>query len=208
MCNKLISSLAGAAFILAASESAFAADLARKMPVKAPPPPPPVPVYSWTGWYVGGNVGYGFGRARSNITGEAPSITPAFQGCPPAGRDLCTNVADSHSMNGVIGGLQLGYNYQFGSYLAGIEADIQATGQRGTSNFAVNTGLVTTPPTTLVGSDSEKLDWLGTLRGRLGVTVDRWLAYGTGGLAYGRVGTDGSLAVNGVAPGGWGSSTA
>jgi outer membrane immunogenic protein len=111
-------------------------------------------------------------------------------------------------MNGVIGGLQFGYNYQFGSYLAGIEADIQATGQRGTSNFAVNTGLVTTPPTTLVGSDSEKLDWLGTLRGRLGVTVDRWLAYGTGGLAYGRVGTDGSLAVNGVAPGGWGSSTA
>jgi hypothetical protein len=40
-------------------------------------------------------------------------------------------------MDGVIGGLQLGYNYHFGSYLAGIEADIQAAGQRGTSNFAV-----------------------------------------------------------------------
>jgi hypothetical protein len=55
MRNKLISSLAGAAFILAASGSAFAATPKKKTP--PPPPPPPAPVYSWTGWYVGGNVG-------------------------------------------------------------------------------------------------------------------------------------------------------
>ena len=60
MRNKLISSLAGAAFILAASGFAFAADL-NKPVYKGPPPPPPAPVYSWTGWYVGGNVGYGGG---------------------------------------------------------------------------------------------------------------------------------------------------
>jgi outer membrane immunogenic protein len=60
MPNKLISGLVGTAFILSASSVAFAADMAVKMPVKAPPPPS-APVYSWTGWYIGANGGYGWG---------------------------------------------------------------------------------------------------------------------------------------------------
>jgi outer membrane immunogenic protein len=62
MRNKLISGLAGVAFSFALSGFAFAAD----MPVKAPPPPP-APVYSWTGWYVGDNVGYGWGDANTDL---------------------------------------------------------------------------------------------------------------------------------------------
>jgi outer membrane immunogenic protein len=58
MRNSLTSSLVGAAFSFAASGLAFAADMA----VKAPPSPPPAPVYSWTGWYIGGNVGGGWGH--------------------------------------------------------------------------------------------------------------------------------------------------
>src|SRR6201997_5040922 len=49
---------------------AFAADMA----VKAPPAPPPAPVYNWTGFYVGGNVGYGFGRARNDFAFEQSCV--------------------------------------------------------------------------------------------------------------------------------------
>src|SRR5262249_49697436 len=67
MRNKLISSLVGAGFSFAASGAAFSADMAVKMPVKAPPPLP-ASIYSWTGFYVGGNVGYSWGRSSTNAT--------------------------------------------------------------------------------------------------------------------------------------------
>src|SRR5215831_18035399 len=82
MRDKLISGLAGAAFILSASGSGFAADLPRKAPVKAPPPPP-APVYSWTGFYVGVNVGYSWGRSNNdwNYINQIDSLPGPI--CPP-----------------------------------------------------------------------------------------------------------------------------
>ena len=74
MRNKLISSLAGAAFSFAGSGLALAADMA----VKAPPPPPPAPVYSWTGWYVGGNVGK-VGVSGNSIVSMGPSSGPPLR---------------------------------------------------------------------------------------------------------------------------------
>src|SRR5262249_20839253 len=85
---------------------AFAADMA----VKAPPPPP-APVYSWTGWYVGGNVGYSWGDAQTDISGSGTSVSlPGFL----VGFHNPSAFAGSNTarLNGVIGGGQVGYNYQ------------------------------------------------------------------------------------------------
>jgi outer membrane immunogenic protein len=91
---------------------------------------------------------------------------------------------------GVTGGAQLGYNWQIGSRVTGVEADIQGSGIKGSAS-AVPTLLITGQPATGVLDSSEpKLSWFGTVRGRLGVTVTPdLLLYGTGGLAYGHVDT-------------------
>jgi outer membrane immunogenic protein len=175
MSNRLIS-VALTTFILAASGSAFAADMAVKMPVKAPPPPP-APVYNWTGFYVGGNVGYGWGSASSDVNYFQPFAPDIFA--------LRINGSDTVHMNGVIGGVQAGYNLQSGNYLFGIETDFQGSGQSGTSNFniAFNNGN----PSNASISLKERMPWFGTVRGRVGYVANQWLLYATGGLAYGRI---------------------
>jgi outer membrane immunogenic protein len=85
--------------------------------------------------------------------------------------------------SGVIGGGQLGYNWQFGSLLLGGEADIQGT------SFHGSRVLVSTLGNSITSNTS--LDYLGTLRGRVGFAHDRWLVYGTGGLAYTTINHDG-----------------
>ncbi|MGX7703944.1 outer membrane protein [Methylobacterium sp. Gmos1] len=76
--------------------------------------------------------------------------------------------------SGIVGGGQVGYNLQFGNVVAGLEADILGTGLSG--RFAAGAFSART-----------SLDWFGTVRGRLGLAVDRVLVYATGGLAYGQV---------------------
>ena len=100
----------------AAIQSASAADL----PLKAPPPPPPV--WSWTGWYVGGNLGYSWGRDNGPVTLSDPVTGPLY------------SVDSNTRLDGVIGGLQVGHNSQIPNWVYGLEADIQASGQRGSSN--------------------------------------------------------------------------
>ena len=164
---------------LAAVDTASAADLA----LKAPPAPA---WYDWTGFYIGGNVGYSWGRTRTNYTvaGLAPFST-------------------SQSMNGALGGLQAGYNWQFNrNWLFGLEADIQGTGQRGTATLP--TFVVTPPPaavalpsTTSTATLAQKLPWFGTLRARLGIEpTDHWLLYITGGLAYGEIKSTANVATS------------
>lgn len=159
--------LIGAAVMLAGP--ALAADMNVKAPLyKAPPM---VPVFSWTGWYIGGNIGYGWGE------GTSPSVTsPNFtfnQGAFP-----------SLSPKGVIGGGQIGYDWQVNpSWVIGLVADFQGADitASGTRNVVNLQGV---PGTT---SLSEKLDFLGTVRARAGWAVNNWLFYGSGGLAYGDV---------------------
>jgi outer membrane immunogenic protein len=192
MSKHLVVAVALAALV---SSSVFAAD----MPLKAPPAPI-APTWSWTSFYVGGNVGYGWGNETGNWS--ALGIDTIGDPCStPGGASLCPATTTSNKLNGALGGLQAGYNWQIGTYLAGIETDIQYSGQKGNASvssaitFPGFGGPVTVP---FSGTSSERLDWFGTLRGRLGVTSDRWLIYATGGLAYGEVRTQGAVNATGV----------
>jgi outer membrane immunogenic protein len=167
-----------AAFVaLAAAGSANAADMALKAP-----PPAPVPVWTWTGFYVGGNIGYGWGKSD-----PAVSFFNEPQGI------LLDSENGSFNVDGVIGGGQAGYNWQKDNWVLGIEADIQASGQSGSGTLVCATACKFSglPVSETL---SEKLDWFGTVRGRLGVTVTPTiLLYATGGLAYGEIATNGSI---------------
>jgi outer membrane immunogenic protein len=158
--------------LLGLAAPAIAADMA----VKARPMVAPM-AYSWTGFYVGGNVGYGWLRSTEQIAGADPASVAFI-----ANNTIPTSIPLDSS--GVLGGGQVGYNWQFApNWVAGIEADIAAADFRQS----------TTVPNPLGGrpmSGSESLNWIGTVRGRVGfVPMDRLLVYGTGGFAYG----DGSL---------------
>jgi outer membrane immunogenic protein len=167
--------------------AASAADLPRQMYTKAPPAPLPA-MYNWTGFYGGVNIGGSWGHQDSSL---ASAIT---------GATLLTN---SLGLNGIIGGGQIGYNWQNGSpWVFGLEADIQGSGQRGDGSFFIAPiiGALVVPGSSIAYED--KLDWFGTVRGRIGYAIgDRgtWLPYITGGLAYGQGNINGSGTAAGVA---------
>jgi outer membrane immunogenic protein len=177
--------------------SAFAADLPSK---KAPPYIPPPPAV-WTGFYAGLNIGGGFGTGDTQYGAEGP-IGWTF--VPPGALFLTPGAAwtEATNLSGVIGGGQVGYNYQFGagglgSWVVGLEADIQGAGL---SSHSQGYGNVFLPASlglaggagvgAALDSTSTRVDWYGTVRGRLGfLFTPTLLVYGTGGLAYGGVNT-------------------
>jgi outer membrane immunogenic protein len=152
----------------------LAADLAARTYTKAPALTP-APVSNWSGFYLGGNLGWGDGNTDFSFL---PS-REAFE------RNNATLGARS---TGVTGGAQIGYNWQVGSLVTGLEADIQGSNIKG-SVRAIPIGEFTglPDPGSLFSSEA-RLSWFGTVRGRLGVAVTPdLLLYGTGGLAYGHV---------------------
>ncbi len=192
---------------------AIAADMA-PAPLLAYKAPVAVPiVYNWTGWYVGANVGYGWGDPNTDLVASGNNIS--FPG--PAAISNSLGFAGSHSqrMSGIIGGAQLGYNYRIGPmWVMGFETDFQGSSERGNGTSAVPfsgtfcSGVVILPPlrcfattaynATATTSHEAKIDWLGTVRGRLGLVVyDQLVVYGTGGLAYGQVSASGTTSANG-----------
>jgi outer membrane immunogenic protein len=184
--------LASTSALVAFGSPSFAADL----PVKAvrAPVAAPVAAYDWTGWYAGGNLGYSWGRARSDF--DVPGFVFDANGPLALGGILdVPGVAgsDKVNLNGIVGGGQLGYNWQTSSnWLLGIEADFQWTGEKGSRALSADPIAFT-----IIGEgsgtiDSEtnytaKIQWFGTVRGRLGFVADHLLFYGTGGFAYGNV---------------------
>jgi outer membrane immunogenic protein len=181
--QKFIVSAAIALSAIAGIGAASAADLATRPYSKAPVYVEPG--YDWTGFYIGANVGYSWGRSADTSSLSAGAGGPV----------LFTDTNRSN-MNGVVGGGQIGYNWQMQNWLWGLEADFQGTGQRGSHSYTCPTGVCTAPfgvvapfpgpavPATL----SQQIDWFGTFRGRAGVLVSpKVLLYATGGLAYGQV---------------------
>ena len=157
--------LLGISALAFATTSAFAADLPARMPAKAPAYIPLA--YTWTGFYLGGNFGWGWS------SGDATTVLGGVTG------------TTSGTGNGALGGLQAGYNWQTGALVFGVETDIQLSG--GSGNFTGSNGAITTTGTA-------KNPWFGTIRGRLGYAfAPRWLAYVTGGGAYGENKIDGTI---------------
>lgn len=172
--------------------SAYAADLpSRKAPMIMAPPPP---VFTWSGFYVGLNAGGTFNNRNNFSVVAAPVANAGIAGAPAVQAAIDSSVTGFGSLgqrSGAILGAQAGYNWQFGSpFLLGIEADIQGivqpgdrltyTGTAPQAGFAAaNTSSVTV---------TKRLDYLGTVRGRIGyVFAPNFMLYATGGLAYGQV---------------------
>jgi outer membrane immunogenic protein len=162
--------------------SSFAADMA----VKAPPPPAPA-TSSWTGFYVGGNIGYGWGDARTDTNW---SNLGGFAGVPSASA-VTTNTL---KLDGASGGFQAGYNLQLSPMVvAGLETDWQATNARASANNSTAYSLLGILPATATSNYQTKLLSFGTVRARLGYLAGANLFYATGGFAYGREEVGGTL---------------
>ena len=176
---------------LALGNSAFAADMAPRMYTKAAPVV--APIYNWSGVYAGIHAGYTFGE-RNDVTTAgvlAGNIANVAAGAraPSVGLDR----------DGFIGGGQIGYNWQANTpWVWGLEADISYTDVNSSRTFVtILPGALQTPPTgtalPLNNTLSTKMDYFGTVRGRLGYAWDRTLVYATGGFAYGEVSHSGAF---------------
>lgn len=158
-----------------AAPVAFAADLPTK---KAPPAPfvAPPPAFSWTGWYFGATAG--LAHSNNNLKAAAVAGTNINALAAGAARAIGDIDADQYSFTG---GVEGGYNYQYGNLVLGAEADVEYIGGRRTQDTGnLNYGGVTIREINTVGSD-----WLATVRARLGyAVVDRMLVYATGGVAF------------------------
>jgi outer membrane immunogenic protein len=148
----------------------------------------------WTGFYIGGNIGGGWGSRDADYAGNDPLaqnfLLPINQGIPPA----------SFKTSGALGGIQLGYNRQFsGKWLVGVETDFNWSGLKGSgSSSAVFIGNVF-GPSTQTGALDEHVKWFGTVRVRLGyLPTNNLLTYITGGFAYGKVERSGSYTTDEV----------
>lgn len=157
--------------IVVAALAALAATpaLAADMLVKKAPPPPPAPAWSWTGFYVGANAGGGW--ASTNWF-EDVSESGSGGAAPPGFEDASVHAS------GLLGGGQIGYDWQNGWTIFGIQTDADAAGLRGASScFPQITGLVFGGVTIAPQSCSTKINAMGTATGRLGAAFDRSLYY-------------------------------
>jgi outer membrane immunogenic protein len=152
--RRLLVALIATVSAMAVTQIAFAADMPVKAPV-APVAPVAIP-YNWTGFYVGGHVGYLWGRTRVEEDGEVTE--------PGAPTD------------GVIGGVLAGYNWQNGALVLGLDGDFGWTNAHGTGE----TSIVTT---TTQAPNTYDLNWTAHLRGRAGYAANNWLFFIAGGLA-------------------------
>lgn len=185
------------------SGSAFAADLpsTKEAPTFVPPPP----AMSWSGFYVG--VSGGYGRSVTDSTVYAEAVNRLNSTNPT----ITTSAVQGFDKSGGFGGGQIGYNFQRGQFVFGLETDIQGSDVRG--NASATTTAVSTEVfpgfcggfhgcfngggfhsgstfTTAVSSNTYRdsgLDWFGAVRGRLGYAIGNALIYATGGFAYGGV---------------------
>ena len=143
------------------SQSAFAADL----PVYTKAPPVVAPAYNWNGFYVGGNLGWGF----ANADGTSSPLDPNSFG-------TYGTQTGSRSWNGVVGGGQIGFNWvALPNIVLGIEADLSGANLKDAYSTTSSDG------TSFKTTD---VDSFGTVRGRIGYAFNNWLIYGTGGAAW------------------------
>jgi len=138
------------------------------------------PVYNWTGWYIGGNVGYAWGKSDTTTVVDPTSSWAVEQ--VPFRNEFMALGSQNYSPRGVVGGLQAGYNYQSGAWVFGLEADISAANiSRTNLSSGLNNAI------TRNFTETTKSDWFATVRPRFGYAANTTLLYVTGGLAVGNV---------------------
>ena len=173
--RRLIIALIATVSTIALTQIVSAADMSMKAPAHRPPV---APTYNWTGFYIGGNAGYGWGNANDTMTLGGQWLQP--------GGDIFTNQLltpfgnGQLKPNGFIGGVQAGYNYQTGQWVFGVEVDanyfrMKKSVSQSFLNLPDGNGYTFT--------SSFETNWLVTARPRIGYSFDRFLVYGTGGLA-------------------------
>lgn len=148
-----------AIFAVLSGTAVFAADLSTPYQPSAAVYSP-ASAFNWSGFYVGANAGYGWAEMSDNLGGPVQRLQGAL---------------------GALGGVQVGYNYDFGGFVLGVEGDLQVSGMKYTETLAGVTGTFS-------------VDQFGTLRARAGLAADRFLPYVTGGLAV----ANGHININGA----------
>jgi outer membrane immunogenic protein len=148
--------------------------LGADLPTYSKAPSIAAPVYDWNGFYFGGFGGGGYGNHNVNNalgnTGFAPFT------------------ANYTSVGGVAGG-EAGYNWQSGSYMVGIEGDMYWSGIKGNDANQIAAGAFP-----IAAVDADSLRWGGSVRARVGYTIDRWMFFFTGGYAFGDIDHTNTLA--------------
>jgi len=177
-----IALVAATALVAAFAQGAHAADMAVSPFFRGSPV---VIGYNWQGYYVGANIGWS--RTSSDIS-WSPDPTQFNFFVPGVGvfSDLGPISAASKNTltsNGAAGGIQTGYNWQWGNIVAGLEGDV--TFMRNNANLTAGLPPPSVAPAML--AETARLDWLITVRPRIGYAWDNWLFYVTGGWALGKV---------------------
>ena len=144
-----------------------AADI-RPVAYKAPPMVAPP---TWTGLYLGVNVGGAFGEDRVDFGVFGTSFASV-----------------NNAFHGITGGAQIGYNWQFNSFVVGLETDFQGNSLKSTLTAPCPAAICA--PLGLSATYSQSVPWFGTARARIGYAQDNWLIYATGGYAYASVDTN------------------
>lgn len=146
-----------------------------------PVPPPPSSSFTWTGFYFGANIGHG------SVDGDT-AVNPL-----PSAATFVNLLPQTLNLDpsGILGGGQIGYNWQHGHFVVGVEADIDATDVEAT-NFVTPITQNNNTPFPGAGNHiivEQRMDALSTVRPRFGFTLgSRFLVYGTGGLAIAHIG--------------------
>ena len=194
-----IAAVAGSA-LLTGIVTASAADMA----YKAAPVPMAPAAFSWTGFYIGANVG---GAWTPNNGGS--DFGPLFPGfivlapqaaIPTVFPGQLAALGGGGRQSGVIGGGQVGYNWQVNQFVLGVEADAQGTGLNGSSASATRTfgpPLILATVNQTVTVDFGRIDWMASFRGRAGFAVNQALFYVTGGGAVAEIGGSRTTVTNG-----------
>lgn len=194
-----IAAVVGSALV-AGIVTAGAAD----MRVKAIPMAAPPPAFSWTGFYAGANVGGAW--TPDNGSSEFGPLFPPFAILPPLVPVFTVipgqlaSLTGGGSQSGVIGGGQIGYNWQVQKFVLGVEADLQGSDLKGSSATATRTfgpPIIPLTVTQTVNVDAGRVNWMASFRGRLGLAWDRILLYGTGGAAVAEFGSATATVING-----------
>lgn len=166
-------------------------------PIRAADPSAPAPAggvpraaFDWTGFYLGANIG---GDITSNFNADTQAPTTFTYHDNNSGQIAAT--LPMGRLGSLEGGLQGGYDWQRGAFVVGGEWDLEALNAGGGATMAASGGTLL--GSTLSTSASERLDWLSTVRLRLGYTpFDRWLVYATGGFAFGGVRNSAGVVIN------------